>query len=36
MQRIFQLRSSEKSFVSRISQRNPCLPAVIAAAKWFK
>jgi len=25
-----------KSFVSRISPRNPCLPAVIAAAKWFK
>src|SRR3989338_3806643 len=29
MQRIFQLRSSEKSFVSRISPRNPCLPAII-------
>jgi len=26
----------EKSSVSRISPRNPCLPAVIAAAKWFK
>jgi len=36
MQRIFQLRSSEKSFVSRISPRNPCLPAIIAAAKWLK
>lgn len=29
MQRIFRLRSPEKSFVSRISPRNPCLPAVI-------
>jgi len=29
MQRIFQLRSSEKSFVSRISPRNPCLPAIV-------